>query len=132
MVLTSRRGGVARDGQGLAALVGHEPRKLLEGGELQSLYLRGLYQPAPPEGGERRARLSLNDPAHVGYDGQEDADEAPAQELVPATLSQSYMSVDSRNRLSTLAAVERLAPHMPQLVGMAEGFEQEAEGRSGL
>ena len=59
------------------------------------------------EGVERLARLSLNDPAHVGYDGQEEADEAPAQELVPATLSQSYMSVDSRNRLSTLAAVLR-------------------------
>jgi len=31
-------------------------------------------------------------------------------------------------RGETLAAVERLAPHMPQLVGMAEGFEQEANG----
>jgi ATP-dependent RNA helicase DDX31/DBP7 len=75
------------------------------------------------EGVERLAQVSLVDPLRAGYGdgdggGGDDAAAAAAaaervqQELVPSTLTQSYLTVDSRNRLSTLCALLRCKVHL--------------------
>lgn len=68
------------------------------------------------EGVERLAQISLVNPHRAGY-GDADAEgdvHAPgdAADLVPSTLTQSYITVDSRNRLSTLSALLRCKIHL--------------------
>ncbi len=68
------------------------------------------------EGVERLAQISLVDPHRAGYgDGDAGGDAGAtgdaAAQLVPSTLTQSYITVDSRNRLSTLSALLRCKIH---------------------
>lgn len=65
------------------------------------------------EGVERLAQVSLVDPHRAGYGDKKKGDSiegslvGDVEQMVPSTLKQSYVTVDSRNRLSTLGALLR-------------------------